>query len=446
MSLIPSYVLKRVLNKADNVLTISDRSYNYLFSLSISSKKYYPYIFGNWGGADLNNKTSNTITLGYFGPPYSTRCFDKVVDFFEWISHNGYKFEKKIITRIEKKNLLKKEGYYRSKFENANVKVVSGFLSRERLTTELLEIDVFILPFDIVMSELPIVVFESLELNRKVISTPDSGVSNLVSNNKNMLILDEFSKKNYNSIVEFINKFEIQDFSLTGNKILQNNKKNIKKHMAKIKYKNGNLFLDFLSLKPIVLMSNFVFQGMRYMTFGEKIYKIFITLFFSTLIFIVSGNIYVSVVIGHLLNYILNGQFFVVYRYLANGRTMSRDKLEGFLLIIEKNINRYHPRDILFTGSFCRGKMSKSSDLDIRIYHNKGFINSLKAYFFASKLRFFGLFLKFPVDVFCFSDLSFLNKLDKIEIPVNFLNDESILKKYPTSKNCKFYISQIEIA
>jgi len=228
MSLIPSYVLKRVLNKADNVLTISDRSYNYLCSLGISSKKYYPFIFGNWGGVEVNNKTSKTITLGYFGPPYSTRCFDKVVDFFEWISHNGYKFEKKIITRIEKKNLLKKEGNYRSKFENANIKVVSGFLSRERLTAELLEIDVFILPFEIVMSELPIVVLESLELNRKVISTPDSGVSNLVTNNKNMFILDEFSQKNYNSIIEFINKPEVQDFSEVRNKIIQNNKKTLK--------------------------------------------------------------------------------------------------------------------------------------------------------------------------------------------------------------------------
>ena len=88
-----------------------------------------------------------------------------------------------------------------------------------------MEIDVFILPFEIVMSELPIVVLESLELNRKVITTPDSGVSTLVSNNKNMLILDEFSQKNYNSIIEFINKSEVQDFSEVGNKILQNNKK-----------------------------------------------------------------------------------------------------------------------------------------------------------------------------------------------------------------------------
>ena len=216
--------------------------------------------------------------------------------------------------------------------------------------------------------------------------------------------------------------------------------------MAKVKYKNGNLLLDFLSLKPVVLLSNFIFQGMRYMSLGEKLYKFFITLFFSTVIFVFFGNIYISIIIGHLLNYILNGQFFVVYRYLANGRTMSRAKLEEFLILIEKNIDIYKPKDILFTGSFCRGKMSKSSDLDIRIYHNKGFTNSLRAYFFASKLRFMGLFLKFPVDVFCFSDLSFLNKLDKIEVPVNFLNDKSILKKYPMSKKCKLYLSQIEIA
>ena len=227
MSFFPNFVLKRVLNKADNIITISDRSYNYLSSLNISSKKYFPFIFGNWGGVNVKNKTSERLTLGYFGPPYSTRCFDKVVDFFEWINLNEFNYNKKIITRIEKNNLIKKEGQYRSKFDNANIKVVSGFLSRERLTTELLEIDVFILPFEIVMSELPIVVLESLELNRKVITTIDSGISNLVSKNKNVLIIDEFSNKNYSTIIEFINKSELQDFSDVRNYILNNNKKTL---------------------------------------------------------------------------------------------------------------------------------------------------------------------------------------------------------------------------
>ena len=181
------------------------------------------------------------------------------------------------------------------------------------------------------------------------------------------------------------------------------------------------------------------------MSLGEKIYKLFVTVFFSFLVFIFYHNFYVSFLIGHSLNYVLNGQFFVVYRYLGSGRTMSRKKLENFLSLINKNIDIYEPKDILFTGSFCRGKMSKTSDLDIRIYHEKGILNSLKAYFFASKLRFKGLFLKFPIDIFCFSELTFLDKLDKIEVPANFLNDKSILKKYPSTINYTLQLNILEI-
>lgn len=229
VSLTPNFIIKKSLIRANKVLTISDRSHDYLNSIGVKSLKYYPYLFDNWGGIKAQPKITNRITLGYFGPPYSTRCFDKVVDFFSWIHKEKYSFNKKIITRIEKEELLKKEDIYLSKFKEADIEVVSGMLSREKLTKELLSIDVFILPFEIIMSELPIVVLEALELNSRLITTPDCGISHLTNNSKNVLILDKFSSREYENIINFINNSENHNFQNIKNKIININKQTMSK-------------------------------------------------------------------------------------------------------------------------------------------------------------------------------------------------------------------------
>lgn len=149
--------------------------------------------------------------------------------------------------------------------------------------------------------------------------------------------------------------------------------------------------------------------------------------------------------IGHLINYILNGQFYVVFRYLSSKRTMSYNNLKDYLKLINKLTKIFSPKDILIIGSFSRGKMNKSSDLDIRLFHDSSFINSIKAYFMATLLRACGLIMKFPIDIFCFSDLKFLDKINLNEVPVNFLNHEMILNKYPTSNNYKKHIETLII-
>jgi len=84
--------------------------------------------------------------------------------------------------------------------------------------------------------------------------------------------------------------------------------------MSKIKYSKNNILTAFLNFKPIVLISNLIFQGIPYMTIGEKIYKVLITLIFTFSINFLLNNVYMSFFIGHILNYIINGQFYVVYR------------------------------------------------------------------------------------------------------------------------------------
>ena len=147
--------------------------------------------------------------------------------------------------------------------------------------------------------------------------------------------------------------------------------------MSKLKYNTSNLLNKILNLKVLVLLSNLIFQGIPYMTFGEKLYKISITLFFALMFYLMMGDIILSLCFGHVLNYIVNGQFFVVYRYIGKKDTMNFSILKDFLLLIQRQSEIFNPIDILFTGSFSKGTMSRQSDLDIRIYHKAGFVNSV---------------------------------------------------------------------
>lgn len=225
-SLIPNFFIKKVISRAINVISISDYSSNYLDSISVKNIKFYPFSFGNWGDFKKETKdlNSNQTTIAYFGPPYTTRCFEKIVDFFTFLD-NQHNFNKKIITRIEKNSLIKKQNKYLKKIKGANINFISGFLDRDSLACELSEVDVFILPFEIVMSDLPIVVLESLELGAKLVTTHESGITELTKNSKNVLIIDDLSPQEYDRIIEFINLEVDNDFTKVKENILNNNYK-----------------------------------------------------------------------------------------------------------------------------------------------------------------------------------------------------------------------------
>jgi len=214
--------------------------------------------------------------------------------------------------------------------------------------------------------------------------------------------------------------------------------------MSKVKYKEDKIIYKLLNNKIVVFLSNFIFQGIRYMSFGEKIYKISITILFAFVFHFVIQNWIIDLFLGHLINYIFNGQFYVVYRYLTSNEVITKEKLLDFINEIESNIKFFKPFDVLIIGSFSRSKMSKTSDLDIRIYHDNNFVSSLKAYIMATKLRFLGLVKQFPIDVYCFSDMKFMDKIRKDEVPVNFLKNKEVLKKYPSSPNIKEHLKKLE--
>ena len=213
MSLTPKLFLKKTLSKASCVVVISDRSEKFLSNI-INAQKYVPFIANNWEAVPKNkNNSRSKITVGYFGPPYLTRSFDDVVKFFVWLNKKNQKIYQKLITRIDRDDLREVEKLYASKLNKKKCKIVSGFLNRDELLEELLEINVLILPFKIVMAELPIVVLEALELGIPVITTEDSGIAEITKNQTNVLMLKNFKKDKYNLALDFIKNYKSDDFN-----------------------------------------------------------------------------------------------------------------------------------------------------------------------------------------------------------------------------------------
>jgi len=184
VSMVPQLILLNNLRKADNVIFISDRSYDLIGQKLQASIMYYPYFRGNWGRvSDLKQpNATKDISVGYFGPPFTSRGFDDVIRLIKNISSRENNIEFKLIVRTERYQLEKKLDLYRKQIEHiGNVEVIGGVLSRKLLYNELSDVDVVLLPFSFVFSELPIVVLEAIELKKLVLTTKHSGLSRIVS-------------------------------------------------------------------------------------------------------------------------------------------------------------------------------------------------------------------------------------------------------------------------
>ena len=218
-SLLPFGLKIYTLNKASNNIIISDRSLEFMQN-KINYIKYITFQFDNWGWYKKSKKTSNKKTIGYFGPPFSTRDFPELINFFNWLHNKNIDYRKKIITRIERDELVYLEKKQLKKIKSdKNFKFISGFLERNKLARELMEIDVLILSFKIVMSELPIVVLEALELGIPVVTTKESGIHLVAKNQQNILFIDNFKKERYVEILEFINNVSYSNFNDLRNNI-----------------------------------------------------------------------------------------------------------------------------------------------------------------------------------------------------------------------------------
>ena len=194
--------------------------------------------------------------------------------------------------------------------------------------------------------------------------------------------------------------------------------------------KNDIVPLWISNNRLFMAIRNFIFQGILYMTWPERAYKAMIDICLF-LIFINFFNFVHSLIFAHAINYVLNGQFFVLTRYLFNSALMTEKKIILTMSLADKLKGFFDIKDILITGSGCRNCMTKNSDLDLRVFHSCKPISTLKALIYANILRAYGTFIGCAVDIYCFSNPSFIEKLDKKEKPISiYKNLELQLSAY----------------
>lgn len=182
-----------------------------------------------------------------------------------------------------------------------------------------------------------------------------------------------------------------------------------------------------------VILTNWVFQGMRYMNDYERFLKLTLDALVITLIFVISatdptpGILALLFVLAHTLNWIFNGHIFVLMRYVRPF-PKTPDEFDSFVNKLQAWGERSScVQGIAIYGSYCRGQLHENSDLDVRVLVERGVMSGLCGAVFCLMARWNAFFLAFPLDVYCSVGGDGLDRLRDDEHPSMILDKNGML-------------------
>lgn len=148
-------------------------------------------------------------------------------------------------------------------------------------------------------------------------------------------------------------------------------------------------------LNWLLILSNWLFQGIPNADKTEKIYKISFTLIFWVGFFILLHTIKdfkllillaSSFFLAHTLNWIVNGNFYILFVHRLLIAKLKKENLFEYLTVFEARMNQQNWAMYAASfGSICRGQLKDSSDIDISIVRKPGLKNALASIWFALK-------------------------------------------------------------
>ena len=186
----------------------------------------------------------------------------------------------------------------------------------------------------------------------------------------------------------------------------------------------GTIVGNILKTRVAVIAANWVFQGMRYMNLYEIGLKMLLNVVIASLfIFLMLERtsafsvIIISIVISHTINWIINGHFFVLMRYVAP-IPKTELEFESFIGKLKKAALEWKSIDsVAIYGSYCRGNLHEFSDLDVRVITHPGYFNAAKGALFCFLQRAIAFVSIFPLDIYCIDKTSSLNRMRNDEMP-----------------------------
>jgi len=163
-------------------------------------------------------------------------------------------------------------------------------------------------------------------------------------------------------------------------------------------------------LKMVILLSsNWTFQGILYMDRSECLFKLIVDAFFfilnlvALLLFFPNLNIIIKIIIAfigsHTINWIINGQLFVVLKNLKKSITSYSCFIEYAQKLEIRGQNNNSISAIIIYGSLSKKKLTIFSDLDVRVLRRNGLRNTIIANIFVMKERTRAFYHKFPLDI-----------------------------------------------
>ncbi len=190
-----------------------------------------------------------------------------------------------------------------------------------------------------------------------------------------------------------------------------------------------------------VIATNWVFQGMRYMNRYEVTVKLSLDVFiFVSLLLIFNGTsnvfiLFVYLFISHSINWLLNGHFFTLMRYISPIPKTESD-FDCYVNELKVLGEKHMAIDgIALYGSYCRGELHKFSDLDVRVIVLEGSVSGFKGALFCLKERTRAFFKTFPLDIYSCETTGCLDRLRSDEIPVILFDKSGSLSQYYSKKN-----------
>lgn len=188
------------------------------------------------------------------------------------------------------------------------------------------------------------------------------------------------------------------------------------------------ILTPIFKFKIVVILTNWIFQGLLYADRTEKIFKVFLDLTLTIILFVALPHpdiiirLLVAFLLSHTLNWIFNGQLFALaknYDVVHNEPQKIIDYANGI------KVRAYREKSIvcvLVYGSLVRDEIKTTSDLDVRIIRKPGFINGVRACMFGLAERSRALLYKFPLDMYVIDNTKHLVNMRADEKPLILFN------------------------
>ena len=193
--------------------------------------------------------------------------------------------------------------------------------------------------------------------------------------------------------------------------------------MDKIKVNTGK---STIFSSCVAIFHNFLNQGFVYMILEEKIVKILLEISLFCILLFTGFSYITSMFAAHAINWIFNGQIWVLSRYVYTLNLFKHKKVLKFLYITRKIVSRIGALDCLISGSITEGRQHNNSDIDIRIVAS-GRISAIFISFIAVYLRFLAFLYLVPLDIFVIDSYDGLSRLKNEKKFLSILDKNSIL-------------------